>query len=79
MGSGLEFRIVDKEFDSYVDKIKSKHITIILESCYSGKILTLPKMKNVVFSSKAKETGIYLIKYSTGLIKKLDFLSILER
>jgi hypothetical protein len=51
MGGGLEVRITDKEFDSYVDKIKSKHITIILESCYSGKMLALRQSGRVILTA----------------------------
>ena len=51
IGGGIENRITDKEFDSYVDKIKSKHITIILGSCYSGKMLALRQSGRVILTA----------------------------
>ena len=49
-GSGLETKITDKEFDSYVDKIKSKHIAIIFGSCYSGRMLALRQKGRVILA-----------------------------
>jgi len=50
----LEDRITDKEFDSYVDKIKSKHIAIILGSCYSGRMLALRQKGRVLLAAGGK-------------------------
>ena len=47
----LEDRITDKEFDSYVNKIKSKNIAIILSSCYSGRMLALKERGRVVLTA----------------------------
>ena len=49
-GSGLETKITDKEFDSYVDNIKSKHIAIIFGSCYSGRMLALRQRGRVILA-----------------------------
>ena len=50
----LKDRITDKEFDSYVDKIKSKHIAIILGSCYSGRMLALRQKGRVLLAAGGK-------------------------
>jgi len=49
-GSGIETKITDKEFDLYVDKIKSKHIAIIFGSCYSGRMLALRQKGRVILA-----------------------------
>ena len=36
-----ETKITDKEFDKWLDVLDSKHIALILENCYSGKMLAL--------------------------------------
>ena len=50
----LKDRITDKEFDSYVDKIKSKHIAIILGSCYSGRMFALRQKGRVLLAAGGK-------------------------
>jgi hypothetical protein len=50
----LEDRITDKEYDSYVDELDSKHITIILETCYSGKMFALRQRGRVILAAGGK-------------------------
>ena len=50
----IEDKITDKEFDSWVDELESKHITIILESCYSGKMLALRQKGRVLLTAGGK-------------------------
>jgi len=50
----LEDKITDKEFDSYVDELESNHITIILGSCYSGRMLQLRQIGRVMLAAGGK-------------------------
>jgi len=50
----LEDRITDKEFDALVDELESKHITIILDSCYSGRMLALRQKGRVILAAGGK-------------------------
>ena len=50
----LEDKITDKEFDGLVDELESKHITIILDSCYSGKMLALREKGRVILAAGGK-------------------------
>jgi uncharacterized caspase-like protein len=49
-----ETKISDKEFDSWVDKLDSKHITIILDHCYSGRMLALRQQGRTVVAAGGK-------------------------
>ena len=50
----LEDRITDKEFDTWVDELESKHITIILDTCYSGKMFALRQRGRVLLAAGGK-------------------------
>lgn len=50
----IEDKITDKEFDAWVDGLESKHIAIILESCYSGRMLSLRQKGRVVLAAGGK-------------------------
>jgi len=55
--SGFEYgpdKITDKEYDSWVDELDSKHIAIILESCYSGRMLALRQAGREVLAAGGK-------------------------
>ncbi len=50
----IEDKITDKEFDSYVDELESKHIALILGSCYSGRMLALRQKGRVFLAAGGK-------------------------
>lgn len=47
----LEDKITDKEFAAWVDELESKHIAIILETCYSGRMLALRQRGRVLLAA----------------------------
>lgn len=50
----IEDKITDKEFDTWVDELESENIAIILESCYSGKMLSLRQKGRVILAAGGK-------------------------
>lgn len=44
-------KITDKEYDSWVDELDSKHIAIILEHCYSGRMFALRQSGRTILSA----------------------------
>jgi len=50
----LEDRITDKELDALIDELESKHITLILDSCYSGKMFALREKGRVLLAAGGK-------------------------
>lgn len=50
----IEDKITDKEFDKWVDQLESKHIVIILETCYSGRMLALRQHGRVLLTAGGK-------------------------
>jgi len=50
----IEDKITDKEFDTWVDQLESKHIAIILETCYSGRMFALRQQGRVVLAAGGK-------------------------
>jgi len=50
----LEDKITDKEFDAWVDELESKHIAIILETCYSGRMFALRQQGRVLLAAGGK-------------------------
>ena len=50
----IEDKITDIEFDAWVDELESNNIAIILESCYSGKMLALRQRGRVVLAAGGK-------------------------
>ena len=50
----IEDKITDKEFDAWVDELESENIAIILESCYSGKMLSLRQKGRVLLAAGGK-------------------------
>ncbi len=49
-----ETKISDKEFDSWVDELDSKHIVIILDHCYSGRMFALRQFGRTFLASGGK-------------------------
>ncbi|MEA2055528.1 MAG: caspase family protein [Candidatus Thermoplasmatota archaeon] len=47
-------KITDKEFDSWVDELDSKHIAIILDHCYSGRMFALRQFGRAVVAAGGK-------------------------
>jgi len=50
----IEDKITDMEFDAWVDELESNNIAIILESCYSGRMLSLRQKGRVVLAAGGK-------------------------
>lgn len=50
----IEDKITDVELDSWIDELESKNIAIILESCYSGRMLALRQRGRVVLAAGGK-------------------------
>jgi hypothetical protein len=50
----LEDKITDKEFDSWVDTLDSKNIAIIIDTCYSGKMLSLRQQGRTILTAGGK-------------------------
>ena len=50
----IEDKITDKEFDTWVDQLESKHIVIILETCYSGRMFALRQHGRVLLTAGGK-------------------------
>jgi hypothetical protein len=50
----LEDQITDKELDSWLDNLDSKHIAIILDHCYSGRMLALRQIGRVILTAGGK-------------------------
>jgi hypothetical protein len=46
-----ETKITDKELDSWLDELDSKHIAVILEHCYSGRMLELRNWGRTVLTA----------------------------
>ncbi|RLF32787.1 MAG: hypothetical protein DRM98_03320 [Thermoplasmata archaeon] len=49
-----EDKISDKEFDSWIDELDSKHITLILDHCYSGRMLALRQLGRTILAAGGK-------------------------
>jgi len=49
-----EDSITDKELNSWINKLESEHITIILDHCYAGRMLSLRKFGRVVLAAGGK-------------------------
>ena len=49
-----EDKITDLELDSWFDELESKHMTIILDTCYSGQMNKINQFGRVVLSSRGK-------------------------
>jgi len=49
-----EDKISDKEFDSWADVLDSKHIAVILDHCYSGRMLALRQFGRTVVAAGGK-------------------------
>jgi len=50
----LEDKITDKEFDSWVDTLDSKNIAIILDTCSSGRMLSLRQQGRTILTAGGK-------------------------
>jgi hypothetical protein len=49
-----ENQITDKELDSWLDELESKHTIVILDSCHSGKMVDLRQRGRVVLTAGGK-------------------------
>lgn len=49
-----ENQITDKELDSWLDELESKHVIVILDSCHSGKMVDLKQRGRVVLTAGGK-------------------------
>jgi len=47
-------KITDKEYDSWIDELDSKHIALIFENCYSGRMLALRQTGRTVLAAGGK-------------------------
>lgn len=47
-------KISDKEFDSWVDELDSKHIVMILDHCYSGRMFALRQLGRTILAAGGK-------------------------
>ena len=47
----IEDRITDIELDSWLDELESKHMCIILDSCYSGRMFSLRQSGRVLLAA----------------------------
>jgi len=47
-------KITDKEYDSWIDTLDSKHIAIILEHCYSGRMFALRQLGRTFLAAGGK-------------------------
>jgi hypothetical protein len=50
----LKDKITDVELDSWLDELESKHVCIILDSCYSGRMLSLRQSGRVLLAAGGK-------------------------
>ena len=49
-----EDKITDIELDSWLDELDSKHVTLILDTCYSGKMTSLCQKNRVILTAGGK-------------------------
>lgn len=49
-----EDKITDNELDSWLDELESNHMTIILDTCYSGKMTSLIQKNRVILTAGGK-------------------------
>ena len=47
-------KISDKELDSWIDELDSKHITIILDHCFSGRMFALRQLGRTILAAGGK-------------------------
>jgi len=47
-------KITDNELDSWLDELESNHITLILDTCYSGKMTSLCQKNRVILTAGGK-------------------------
>ncbi len=49
-----EDKITDVELDSWLDELDSKHVAVILDTCYSGRMLSLRQRGRVILTAGGK-------------------------